>query len=68
VSIDNGEQLLEIMRSYQVPCIIAAGVDLDLFGQLAQATRTAPELARAVGCDVRAATIVLDALTAAAEA
>ncbi len=64
VNIQNGEQLLEIMRGYQVPCIVAAGVDLDLFGKLSDAPRTASELAAAAGCDLRATTIVLDALAA----
>ena len=33
--IQDSAQLLEMMRGYQVPCILAAAVDLDLFEKLA---------------------------------
>ena len=57
-----GEQILEMMRAYQVPCLLAAAADLDLFEKLAPAPRTAAEVAAAAGCDLRAVTILLDAL------
>jgi hypothetical protein len=62
--IRNGEQLLEMMRAYQVPCILAAASDLDLFEKLVPAPRTAAEVAAEADCDLRAATILLDALAA----
>ncbi|MFZ1037490.1 MAG: methyltransferase [Smithella sp.] len=64
MDIRNGEQLLELMRGYQVPCILAAAADLDLFEKLALAPQTAAEVAAASGCDLRAVTILLDALAA----
>jgi len=60
--IHNGEQILEMMRAYQVPCLLAAAADLDLLEKLAPASRTASEVATAAGCDLRAVTILLDAL------
>lgn len=62
--IRDGEQLLEMMRSYQIPCLLAAAVDLDLFEKLAPAPRTAAHIAAAAGCDLRAVTILLDGLAA----
>ena len=64
MGIRDGEQILELMRGYQVPCILAAAADLDLFEKLALAPQTAAEAADAAGCDLRAVTILLDALTA----
>ena len=34
MAIQDGAQLLEVMRGYQVPCILAAAVDLDLLEKL----------------------------------
>jgi len=65
MGIRDGEQLLEMMRAYQVPCLLAAAADLDLFEKLLPAPRSAVEVAAAAGCDLRAATILLDALAAA---
>ncbi len=64
MEIQNGEQLLEMMRGYQLPCILAAGVDLDLFGKLVHGPRSATELAQDTSCDLRGVTILLDALAA----
>ena len=64
MGIQDGAQLLEIMRGYQVSCILAAAVDLDLFEKLVPGARSAAEVAAAASCDVRATTIVLDALAA----
>jgi hypothetical protein len=65
MGIRDGEQLLEMMRAYQIPCLLAAAADLDLFEKLASSPRTAAEIATAAGCDLRAVTILLDALAAA---
>jgi hypothetical protein len=64
MAIQDGAQLLDVMRGYQVPCILAAAVDLDLFEALVPGARTAAEVAAAAHCDVRATTIILDALAA----
>jgi len=62
--IQNSEQLLEMMRAYQVPCILAAAVDLHLLEPINETPRTAEDVARCAGCDARAVTILLDALAA----
>ena len=62
MSIRDGEQILEMMRAYQVPCLLATAADLDLFEKLAPAPRTAAEVAAAAGCDLRAVSILLDVL------
>ena len=54
MSIRDGEQILEMMRAYQVPCLLAAAADLDLFEKLAPAPRTAAEGSSA-GCSRRTA-------------
>ncbi|MHB8969428.1 MAG: methyltransferase [Pirellulaceae bacterium] len=64
MQIRNGEQILEMMRAYQIPCLLAAAADLDLFEKLVATPRTAAEVASAAGCDLRAVTILLDALAA----
>jgi hypothetical protein len=64
MGIRDGEQILEMMRAYQVPCLLAAAADLDLFEKLVPAPRTAVEVAAAAGCDLRAITVLLDALAA----
>jgi hypothetical protein len=64
MDIRNGEQILEMMRAYQVPCLLAAAADLDLLEKLAFAPSNAAEVAASVGCDLRAVTILLDALAA----
>lgn len=58
------DRLLELARSYQSAAVFAAAADLDLFSALAGEPLTATALARKLGADVRALTILLDALTA----
>lgn len=64
MNIGDGEQLLEMMRGYQVPCLLAAASDLDLFEKMGKEPLTAAEISSAAGCNVRAVTILLDALAA----
>ena len=64
MDIRTGEQLLELMRGYQVSCVIAAAVDVGVFSQLSQSERTAAEVARDTQSDERGVTILLDALSA----
>ena len=56
------EEILALGRSYQGAAVLAAAADLDLFGALCSAPLGAAELARTRQCDVRALTILLDAL------
>lgn len=63
MELQNGEQLLALMRGFQVPCVLAAGADLDVFNLLAAAPLSAAEAAGRLGCDLRAMTVLLDALT-----
>ncbi|MHC4695423.1 MAG: methyltransferase [Planctomycetota bacterium] len=58
------DEVLETARSYQSACVLAAAGDLDLFGTLGEKSLTANEVARAVGSDVRATVVLLDALAA----
>ena len=58
------EEILALGRNYQGAAVLAAAADLDLFGALAPAPMPAAELAGALQCDLRALTILLDALVA----
>ena len=58
------EDVLALGRSYQGAAVLAAAADLDLFSALAPAPLAAAELARTLQCDLRALTILLDALVA----
>jgi len=53
-------------RAYQPACVLLAAAELDVFGVLAEGPRTAVELASALQSDLRATTILADALTALA--
>jgi precorrin-6B methylase 2 len=63
MAIDNGEQLLAMMRGFQVSCVLAAGADLDVFNLLSAAPLSAADVADRRRCDRRAMTILLDALS-----
>jgi hypothetical protein len=63
MELKTGEQLLTLMRGFQVPCVLAAGADLDLFATLNQGPLTAEAAATRLHCDLRGMTILLDALT-----
>ncbi len=58
------EEVLQLGRSYQGAAVLAGAADLDLFSILAPKARTATECARALQCDERGITILLDALVA----
>ncbi len=58
------EDILALGRSYQGAAVLAAAADLDLFTALSSAPMTAAQLAHKLQCDLRALTILLDALTA----
>ncbi len=60
-----GAELLDRMRGYMLPCLLAAGADLDVFSSCLDDARTAGELAAERGADARALAVLLDALAAA---
>jgi precorrin-6B methylase 2 len=62
MELRNGEELLERMRGFQIPCVLAAAADLDLFNLLAAAPMSARMTANRLAGDLRAVTILLDAL------
>lgn len=63
MQIQTGEDLLDLMRGFQIPCVLAAAAELDVFNATAYSPVTASELALKLGCDERAMTILLDALS-----
>jgi len=58
------EEILELIRTYQPACVLAAAADLDVFGTLAFRPLSAEAVARSSNCDGRATTVLLDALAA----
>jgi SAM-dependent methyltransferase len=62
MAVQNSEQLLALMRGFQVPCVLAAAADLDVFNLLGAGTLASREVATRLNCDPRAMTILLDAL------
>lgn len=61
----SGEDILEVVRGFQLPCVITAAADLDFFNALSGEPLTASALAERTSCDVRGATVLADALAAA---
>lgn len=60
----SAERVLDLAKGYREACVLAAAVDLDLFDAMAGSRLTAAQAARKVGGDLRAVTILLDALAA----
>jgi len=58
------EAILALGRSYQGAAVLAAAAELDLFSAFSPAPLRAAEIARIIQCDLRALTILLDALVA----
>lgn len=58
------DDLLETLRSYQAPCLLAAAAELDLFAALRDGPLGAEDVARRLEVHPRPARILLDALTA----
>jgi predicted O-methyltransferase YrrM len=57
-------ELLDVARLFQTGCVLAAGAALDVFTCLHERPATARALASALATDLRATTILLDALAA----
>ncbi|MHC4568943.1 MAG: methyltransferase [Planctomycetota bacterium] len=60
----SAEEVLQVGWSFQRACVLTAAADLDVFSALDGGPMTADALARELETDVRATTILLDALAA----
>ena len=58
------DKLLTTVAAYKPACVIAAAVDLDVFGGLEGKSMTAQSVACELGTDARATAVLLDALAA----
>lgn len=58
------DELGELTRGFQLPAILLAAAELDIFSALASRHQTADELAMTLGADRRGLTILLDSLAA----
>jgi precorrin-6B methylase 2 len=56
------EDVLDIARGFQPACILAAAADLDVFTALSDKPMNVEALTQAIGTDLRASRILLDAL------
>jgi hypothetical protein len=59
-----GDEISELARNYQAPCVLVAAGELDLFGSLAGRTFSAADAAQTLQADLRGITVLLDALAA----
>lgn len=64
MSYNSPEDVLRLARNFMESRILLSGAELNLFTILSQAPLTAQEVSRKTGADLRALTILLDALTA----
>lgn len=58
------QQILDLMASYQPLCVVGAAAELDLFTLLDGRTMSAGEVAERLRADLRATTMLLDAVAA----
>lgn len=58
------QQILELMNGFRPACVIGAAAELDLWTALGNQSLTAQQLAERLGCDLRALTMLLDAVVA----
>ncbi len=57
------DEILQTVRAFQPACVLTAAADLDIFTLLKSEPMTAQSLSAKLGSDLRATTILLDALT-----
>lgn len=62
--MNTASKVLEMARSYQAACVLAAAADLEVFNALAGKSMTAEQVAARIDADVRATIMLLHALTA----
>ncbi len=60
----NRQQILDLMNGYRAACVIGAAAELDLWSVLGEHSLTAAQLADRLGCDLRAVSMLLDAVAA----
>jgi len=58
------DALLDLMRGFQAPCVLAAGAELGVFDALAKGPASAADVASRTGSNPRATIVLLDALVA----
>ena len=58
------DKILNMVRAFQPASVLAAAAELDIFSALAAHPMTAKSLSTKLGTDIRATTVLLDALTA----
>ncbi len=58
------EEILNVVRAFQPACVLTAAAELDIFSVLCKKPMTAKSLAGKLNSDIRATTILLDALAA----
>ncbi|MFZ5830596.1 MAG: methyltransferase [Planctomycetota bacterium] len=58
------QRILELMSGFRPACVIGAAAELDLWSQLSEMDLTADEMALRLGGDLRAVTMLLDAVAA----
>jgi len=58
------DEILNMVRAFQPACVLAAAAELDVFSALGVRPMTAKSLAAKLGADLRATTVLLDALAA----
>ncbi len=58
------DDILELARSFQPACVLAAAADLDVFREMAGGPVAAGDLARRIGAGERGTAVLLDALAA----
>lgn len=58
------ERLLEVMHGFRPACLLGAAAELDLWTKLGEESLSAEQLAGRLECDLRALTMLLDALAA----
>ncbi|MDZ7619954.1 MAG: methyltransferase dimerization domain-containing protein, partial [Patescibacteria group bacterium] len=63
-SYPDRQQILELMAAYMPSCVIGAAAELDLWSVVDDGSSTAGEIADSLHADVRAITMLLDALAA----
>ena len=59
-----GMQILEMMGGFRPACVIGAAAELDVWGRLGDKNLSAEALAKLLDCDLRAITMLLDAVAA----
>ena len=58
------DELMETVRGFQPACVIIAAAELDIFALLCDRPANAADVARRIHGDLRATTVLLDALAA----